>query len=1472
MLRRALYILLGLITVLAVAVLGVFSVANSDWGRSRIIALVEDATANGPISLRIGAIDGPLPGRVDLRDVVASDAEGPFARAGLLVLDWRVLDLLTGRVSVDTLALSNARLDRLPILSETPEQPEPVDPEPLSLTFESPAIEIALDRLSVGGLSLGEAVAGEAMTVSADLSAALTAGEARARGWIEAARESGPPARAEIDAALVPSSGVLRAELSLREPENGLVAGLLEVEGRPALDLSLTGEGSLAGWRGALAGGFGPDARVDLDLVLVSGAEGHRLAVAGPVAAARLAPPELRPLLAEPARVDLAVLARPDGSVGLQTLKVSLPDAILTASGEVDADGMPAAAGIDLSVPELAAFAELAGTDLAGAATITARLDGQGRRLVLRMEGAPSAAGIALNDLALTLTAEADSALASLPEQVRFALEGELATPAVEGLDTADLLGPRLALSAAGSVAPETGEATVDRIAIDTTGIRAEGAVGFTGGNRLTPTLTVSAADLGRFSDVAGLDLSGGVELIVDGTVDLDPLDVSLTLALTGSELGLGDPALGDPALGDLVGTSPALIGGIALGPDDRLHLVDLTLDAGALQAGGDASLDLGSGAIDGRIDLAAPDLSVLSAIAGTDLAGAAAVAVALGGTLESPAASASWRIVRLAVAGTEVEETTGSVTAAGLPDTPSGAIRAKASLRGEPVDLAVDYALAGGVLTLRALSLDGLGAEITGDVAVDLETVLARGDLAIGAPDLAPIGSALDLPLAAGSLRGAVRVTDTDGQGASISLDLTGLALDDGTEVERAYLEASLADVTGAVGGRLDLWTTNAESGGLALKAATLGADMRGGVADLTLNAEGDAGVPVVLAVAATVPLDPAEGPITVRWLDADLGDVAVRQRGPMRVALQPAARIDGIDLAVDDGRVSGHVGLDTVDLDIAIAIRDLPAALARLADPTLELEGRIDGDIAVSGPIGNPTADFALSTAGIRTLEPDLADLPPLVADLVLGLSDRKATARVAASIGDGATARFAADIDGSAGPAGSPPVFEPSAPLDAQLDADMDLARVSAFLPLDLVALAGNARARVTAGGTAGSPELAGAVTVDQGDVDVPSAGLYLRDLTVRAEGEGRKLVIRRFDARAAGGGTLSVSGSLSADPDAGFPAEMTVTADRFNASDMDLATVSVDADLKVSGALPEYLLAGKVTVLPTEIRIPDTLPPSVSEIDVIEIRDGKVIETPEQRARREKEERQAEEAGAPLRLDVEIDIPGQVFVRGRGLDSEWSGNLVVTGPADDPRVDGEISVRRGVLDAVGNNFDFERGRIIFNEGPPDNPALDMRLVADLPDITAAIAVGGRANDPDISLESDPAMPEEEILSRILFGSSQAELTPIQALKLARSAAILSGSFGSGPGITSQIRETLGVDTIDVDTSTNDDGSVGASLSVGKYIAPGVFLKLQQGLSGASSRAVVEVEVTDNISVETDVGADSQSRVGVTYELDY
>ena len=327
---------------------------------------------------------------------------------------------------------------------------------------------------------------------------------------------------------------------------------------------------------------------------------------------------------------------------------------------------------------------------------------------------------------------------------------------------------------------------------------------------------------------------------------------------------------------------------------------------------------------------------------------------------------------------------------------------------------------------------------------------------------------------------------------------------------------------------------------------------------------------------------------------------------------------------------------------------------------------------------------------------------------------------------------------------------------------------------------------------------------------------------------------------------------------------MPADLTLTARRLVAVDTDDAEVALDADLSFSGRLPDYRLAGTITVLPSEIRIPDQLPPSVVRLEVTEVRDGVVIRSPEAPAE------EGTDGGAPITLDLRVDVPGQVFVRGRGLDSEWGGALTVTGPVTDPEVTGGLEVRRGQLAAVGRTFQFERGRVVFDGAPPDDPTLDMILTTEAGEVTAKVLIAGRAQDPSITLTSEPALPEEDVLSHILFGSSRAQLSPLQALKLAQSAAVLSGRMGSG-GVTDTIRETLGVDTVDIDAG-DGTGSRGASLSVGKYVAPGVFLKLQQGLGGSGSKAVVEVEITDSITVETDVGADSQSRVGVNWKLDY
>ena len=58
----------------------------------------------------------------------------------------------------------------------------------------------------------------------------------------------------------------------------------------------------------------------------------------------------------------------------------------------------------------------------------------------------------------------------------------------------------------------------------------------------------------------------------------------------------------------------------------------------------------------------------------------------------------------------------------------------------------------------------------------------------------------------------------------------------------------------------------------------------------------------------------------------------------------------------------------------------------------------------------------------------------------------------------------------------------------------------------------------------------------------------------------------------------------------------------------------------------------------------------------------------------------------------------------------------------------------------------------------------------------------------------------------------------------------------------------------------------------MEAGSYVADGVYVGVKQGLGENSSAAVIEYEVTPNITVESDIGADSETRLGVKMEWDY
>ena len=128
-----------------------------------------------------------------------------------------------------------------------------------------------------------------------------------------------------------------------------------------------------------------------------------------------------------------------------------------------------------------------------------------------------------------------------------------------------------------------------------------------------------------------------------------------------------------------------------------------------------------------------------------------------------------------------------------------------------------------------------------------------------------------------------------------------------------------------------------------------------------------------------------------------------------------------------------------------------------------------------------------------------------------------------------------------------------------------------------------------------------------------------------------------------------------------------------------------------------------------------------------------------------------------------------MPGRIFVRGRGLDSEWRGQLAIAGTSDAPRITGALQAIRGTFDVLGKTFRVTRGEIVFDGGATIDPVLDITAEVAAADITAQVMLQGAGLGAEADDEFDPAVPQDEILARVLFGRGLGQITTAEGLQV-------------------------------------------------------------------------------------------------------
>jgi autotransporter translocation and assembly factor TamB len=421
-----------------------------------------------------------------------------------------------------------------------------------------------------------------------------------------------------------------------------------------------------------------------------------------------------------------------------------------------------------------------------------------------------------------------------------------------------------------------------------------------------------------------------------------------------------------------------------------------------------------------------------------------------------------------------------------------------------------------------------------------------------------------------------------------------------------------------------------------------------------------------------------------------------------------------------------------------------------------------------------------------------------------------------------------------------------------LRADVAVDLELkSLVSAFLPTGTT-LSGGMKADIKTSGAWDRPDMRGNLSWSGGRLTQAESGISFKGIEMRAVLEDRMLDIKSLHARDWKNGVFSAQGKLGFS-EKNMPVDLSIQADRlvpFRASDPISGTFSGDISLK--GDSRGYKAGGKITAGRVDITIPERFNRAIPTLNIMR-RDAKDKPMPDFMKR--------------VSLGLRLIAENQVFVRGWGLDAEFGGALDIGGTLDKPLYTGQFESKRGRYEEFGKRFELQHALLRFEGAVPPSPYLDVLAGTSVEDITAQITLTGNVSKPEVQLSSVPSLPQDEVLSRILFGKGMTKISPFQAIQLASTLRRFSGN-GGGFEPLGMFRKATGLDDLQVERDEKGATTVGA----GKYITDKVYLEAEAGSGESSGAAKVKIDLTPHVKAESKIGRDNKTGGGLMWQWDY
>ncbi|MEO1105842.1 MAG: translocation/assembly module TamB, partial [Pseudomonadota bacterium] len=211
--------------------------------QSRFVRFVERQISTEDRQIRLGQIEGALSSDVRISSITIADRRGVWLTIEGAELVWSRLALLRGRLSIDSLKADSITVTRRPLPAETD---EPLEEGAEEFALPELPVAVLIDAFDIGRVDLAEDVIGEAAALQVAGSLRLQSGELDANLDVQRLDE---PGNLTLDASYSEASRQLAIDFTVSEPEDGVIANALNIDGRPAILFEIKGEGELSNYR-----------------------------------------------------------------------------------------------------------------------------------------------------------------------------------------------------------------------------------------------------------------------------------------------------------------------------------------------------------------------------------------------------------------------------------------------------------------------------------------------------------------------------------------------------------------------------------------------------------------------------------------------------------------------------------------------------------------------------------------------------------------------------------------------------------------------------------------------------------------------------------------------------------------------------------------------------------------------------------------------------------------------------------------------------------------------------------------------------------------------------------------------------------------------------------------------------------------------------------------------------------------------